>query len=147
MERWALGRQKSKGKRQGAKPGTHELLPFAFCALPFDFSICLLLTAFCLLLPSCMLGPNYKRPPAPTPTAYKELPPANSPQASEWAPAQPSDALARGKWWEVYNDPELNALEEQVSISNQNILAAEAQFREAKLAVRGARSYLYPTVS
>ena len=109
--------------------------------------LCLLLTAFCLLLPSCRVGPNYNRPPAPAPAAYKELPPADSPQASEWAPAQPSDAMARGKWWEIYNDPELNALEEQVSISNQNLMAAEAQFREAKFAVRIARSNLYPTIS
>ncbi len=126
------------------RPGGHNQdgrlrLPTAFC--------CLLLTAFCVLLPSCMVGPNYKRPPAPAPPTYKELPPPNSPQASEWARAQPNDALARGKWWEIYNDPELNTLEEQVSISNQNILAAEAQFREAKLNVRIARSYLYPTVS
>jgi NodT family efflux transporter outer membrane factor (OMF) lipoprotein len=64
-----------------------------------------------------------------------------------WKQAQPSDALVRGKWWEIYSDPELNALEEQVSVSNQNLLAAEAQFREAKFAVRIARSNLYPTVS
>jgi NodT family efflux transporter outer membrane factor (OMF) lipoprotein len=94
-----------------------------------------------------MVGPNYQRPAAPAPSAYKELPPDNSPQAAEWKTAQPSDALARGKWWEIYNDPELNALEEQVSISNQNIRAAEAQFREAKLNVRIARSYLYPTIT
>jgi NodT family efflux transporter outer membrane factor (OMF) lipoprotein len=122
-------------------------LPFDFCVLPFDFSFCLLLTAFCLLLPSCRVGPNYSRPPAPAPQAYKELPPAGSPQAAEWAPAQPSDAIVRGKWWEIYNDPELNALEEQVSLSNQNLLAAEAQFREAKFAVKIARANLYPTVS
>jgi NodT family efflux transporter outer membrane factor (OMF) lipoprotein len=94
-----------------------------------------------------MVGPNYKRPTAPVPTTYKELPPPNSPQASEWAPAQPSDALARGKWWEIYNDPELNALEEQVNISNQNIKVAEAQYQEAKLNVRIARSYLFPTLT
>ncbi|MGA3323952.1 MAG: efflux transporter outer membrane subunit [Terriglobia bacterium] len=129
-------------------------MTLTFCAMPFDFSFslpptafCLLLTAFCLLLSSCRVGPNYSRPPAPAPTAYKELPPASSPQAAEFAPAQPSDAVARGKWWEVYNDPELNSLEEQVSISNQNLIAAEAQFREAKLAVKIARSNLYPTVS
>jgi NodT family efflux transporter outer membrane factor (OMF) lipoprotein len=55
--------------------------------------------------------------------------------------------MARGKWWEIYNDPELNALEEQVSVSNQNLIAAEAQFREARFAVKIARSNLYPTVS
>ena len=129
-------------------------MPFAFCALPFDFSFsllptafCFLLTALCLLLPSCRIGPEYSRPPAPAPPAYKELPPASSPQAAEFAPAQPSDAVARGKWWEIYNDPELNSLEEQVSISNQNLIAAEAQFREAKLAVKIARSSLYPTIT
>jgi NodT family efflux transporter outer membrane factor (OMF) lipoprotein len=147
MESWAVRSQKAKGKRQKAKPRTHALLTFDFCLLPFDFSLCLLLAAFCLLLPSCRIGPEYKRPPAAAPPAYKELPPADSPQASEFAPAQPSDAVARGKWWEIYNDPELNALEEQVSISNQNLKAAEAQFREAKLAVRIARSNLYPTIS
>ncbi len=108
-----------------------------------------LLTAFCLLLFSsaCMIGPKYQRPTAPAPPAYKEPPTDNSQEMKEWQQAQPSDALARGKWWEIYNDPELDALEEQVSISNQNLLAAEAQFREAKFAVRIARANLYPTVS
>jgi NodT family efflux transporter outer membrane factor (OMF) lipoprotein len=154
MERGIVRSQKSKGKCQKAKgrtfwvlPFSFRLLPFDICLLPFAFSLCLLLSAFCLLLPSCRVGPEYKRPPAAAPPAYKELPPANSPEAAEWAPAQPSDALARGKWWEIYNDPELNSLEEQVSVSNQNLMAAEAQFREAKLAVRIARSNLYPTVS
>jgi NodT family efflux transporter outer membrane factor (OMF) lipoprotein len=64
-----------------------------------------------------------------------------------WKQAQPNDGAKRGKWWEIYNDPQLNALEEQVSISNQNLLAAEAQFREAKDAVRIARSSLYPSVT
>ena len=100
-----------------------------------------------LFMASCMVGPNYKRPPMPAPPTYKELPPPASPQASEWSPAQPNDAIARGKWWEIYNDPELNALEEQVSISNQNVIEAEAQFREAKFAVKIARSNLYPTIS
>jgi len=110
---------------------------------------CLLPTAFCLLLFSnaCMIGPKYQRPTAPVSPAYKEPPTDNSQEMEGWKQAQPSDALARGKWWEIYSDPELNVLEEQVSISNQNLLAAEAQFREAKFAVRIARSNLYPTVS
>jgi NodT family efflux transporter outer membrane factor (OMF) lipoprotein len=147
MDRWEARSEKAKGKMQKSKPRMLALLSFAFCPLPFHFLVGLLLTAFCLLLPSCMVGPNYHRPPAPAPPAYKELPPANSPQASEWAPAQPNDALARGKWWEMYGDTELNALEEQVSISNQNVIETEAQFREAKFAVKIARSNLYPTVS
>ncbi len=94
-----------------------------------------------LVSSGCMVGPKYKRPSAPLPTAFKEPPPAG------WKEAQPSDGAIRGKWWEMYNDPELNALEERVSISNQNVLAAEAQFREAKSLVRVARAGLFPTVT
>ncbi len=88
-----------------------------------------------------MVGPNYKLPPAPVPTAFKEKPPEG------WKEAQPSDALLKGKWWEIYNDPRLNALEEQVDISNQNVLQAEAQYRAARAAVQVARSALYPTLT
>jgi NodT family efflux transporter outer membrane factor (OMF) lipoprotein len=111
--------------------------------------VCLWAAAFGLALfsSSCMVGPKYKRPTAPVPTTYKELPPDGSAQASTWKEAQPSDTLARGKWWEIYNDPQLNSLEEQVSISNQNILAAEAQYRAARDAVRIVRSSLFPTVA
>jgi len=92
-----------------------------------------------------MVGPKYQRPSAPVPAVYKELSPPDSAQANVWKQAQPGDGAARGKWWEIYNDPDLNALEEQVTISNQNILAAEAQFRAARDAVRIARSSLFPT--
>ena len=94
-----------------------------------------------------MVGPKYRRPSAPVPPAYKESPPANWKEMQGWKQAQPSEGAKRGKWWEIYNDPELNALEEQVSISNQNIKQAEAQYQEAKLNVRIARSYLYPTIT
>jgi NodT family efflux transporter outer membrane factor (OMF) lipoprotein len=94
-----------------------------------------------------MIGPKYQRPTAPVPSAYKEPPPDNPKEMQGWKQAQPNDGAKRGKWWEIYNDPQLNALEEQVSISNQNVLAAEAQFREAKDAVRIARSSLYPSVN
>ena len=80
-----------------------------------------------------MVGPNYKRPAAPQTPAFKEAPPEG------WKEAQPNDGAIRGKWWEIYNDPQLNALEEQVSISNQNVLAAEANFRAARYAVGVAR--------
>jgi NodT family efflux transporter outer membrane factor (OMF) lipoprotein len=90
---------------------------------------------------ACMIGPKYQRPTAPAPSAFKEPPPAG------WKEAQPNDGAIRGKWWEIYNDPQLNALEERVSISNQNVLMAEAQYREAKAAVRIARAGLFPTVS
>jgi NodT family efflux transporter outer membrane factor (OMF) lipoprotein len=97
--------------------------------------------AMLLLATACTVGPNYKRPPAPVAQAYKEPPPEG------WKEAQPNDGALRGKWWEMYHDPELNALEEQVSISNQNVLAAEAQFRAASYAVRVARAALFPTVT
>jgi len=102
-----------------------------------------LLTLGGLLLFSsgCMVGPKYTRPAAPQTPAYKEALPDG------WKEAQPNDAVIRGKWWEIYNDPQLNALEEQVSISNQNVLAAEANFRAARYAIGVARAALYPTVS
>ena len=68
--------------------------------------------AVLLLLAGCAVGPNYKRPAAPAPVAFKEQPPPG------WKEAQPGDALLKGKWWELYNDPTLNALEEQVTVSN-----------------------------
>jgi NodT family efflux transporter outer membrane factor (OMF) lipoprotein len=88
-----------------------------------------------------MVGPKYTVPPAPVPQAFKEAPP------NGWKSAQPSDGVLRGKWWEVYNDPDLNALEEQVSISNQNVLMAAAQYKEAKDAIKIARAALFPTVT
>lgn len=94
-----------------------------------------------LVSSGCMVGPNYRRPPAPVPTAFKEMPPEG------WREAQPNDAALKGRWWEIYNDPNLNALEEQISISNQNVLAAEAQYRAARAAVQVARAALFPTVT
>jgi len=94
-----------------------------------------------LVLSSCAIGPKYVRPPAPSPAAYREEVPAG------WKEAQPDDGALRGKWWTVYNDPGLNALEDQVSISNQNVLAAEAQFREAKAALGIARAGQSPAVT
>jgi NodT family efflux transporter outer membrane factor (OMF) lipoprotein len=90
---------------------------------------------------ACMVGPKYQRPGALAPVAFKEAPPAG------WKEAQPNDGAQRGKWWEIYGDPRLNALEVQVSISNQNVLAAEAQFQAAKASVRVARAGLFPTIT
>ena len=90
---------------------------------------------------ACMVGPNYKRPAAPVPQTFKE------PLPDGWKEAQPSDGASRGKWWEIYNDPQLNALEEQVGITNQNVLEAEANFRAARYAIRIARASLFPTVT
>jgi NodT family efflux transporter outer membrane factor (OMF) lipoprotein len=99
------------------------------------------------LLAGCMVGPKYHTPLAETPAAYKELPPADFKAAEGWKVAQPKDAVLRGKWWEMFNDPHLNALEEKVNVSNQNIAAAAASFLAARALVKEARSQLFPTVT
>ncbi len=101
-----------------------------------------------LLLAGCMVGPKYHQPAAtvqPPPAAYKELP-AQNPPAGEWKVAQPQDAMLHGKWWEIYSDPELNALEDQLNINNQNIKQSFENFMEARTLVTQARSQLYPTL-
>ncbi len=99
-----------------------------------------------LLSAGCALGPNYKRPAAPVPPAYKEQLAAEA-TAESWKAAEPRDEALRGKWWEAFGDPELNALEDQAGVSNQNVAQAEAAFRGARAAVRGARAELFPTVT
>jgi NodT family efflux transporter outer membrane factor (OMF) lipoprotein len=103
---------------------------------------------FCVtLLAGCSVGPKYARPAVETPPAYKEEPPQSFKEAGVWKPAQPADQESRGKWWEIFGDPQLNALEEQVTISNQDLKAAEARFREARALVRFDRAAEFPTIS
>jgi NodT family efflux transporter outer membrane factor (OMF) lipoprotein len=87
----------------------------------------------------CTAGPDYVRPPVATPAAYKET--------QGWKQAAPRDDKPRGSWWEVFNDPELNTLETQVSISNQTIKASEAQVREARALTDQARAAFFPIVT
>jgi NodT family efflux transporter outer membrane factor (OMF) lipoprotein len=107
------------------------------------------------LLAGCTVGPNYHRPvpSAPPPPAYKEggsagavVPPPN-PQGGTWKQATPLDGTARGKWWEVYKDPQLNALEDQIEPQNQNLRAALETYLSARDQVRVARADYYPTLS
>src|SRR6476469_2646412 len=100
-----------------------------------------------VLLSGCMVGPRYQRPSAPVSPVYKEPQTQGYKEAGNWKQAQTNDAGLRGKWWEIYNDPALNALEEQVTVSNQNVLALEAQFRQARDIVRVARGNVLPTLS
>jgi outer membrane protein TolC len=86
------------------------------------------------VLSGCTVGPRYARPTTPAPPQFKELPP-------NWKPAEPSDQLAKGNWWEIFQDPQLNALEEQINVSNQTLKAAQAQFEQARAAVRINRSF------
>src|SRR5271155_396287 len=99
------------------------------------------------MLSGCAVGPKY-HPPAPQPPAavYKESP-TQFKENEGWTVAQPSDSMLRGKWWEIFNDPELNALEEQLDINNQNIKQFFENFMEARAIVREARSQYFPTLS
>jgi NodT family efflux transporter outer membrane factor (OMF) lipoprotein len=94
-----------------------------------------------LLLSACTVGPDYVKPSVETPPAYKE-----AEGGAKWQIAQPKDDVIRGAWWELFNDPQLNALEAQVVISNQNIAVAEAQYRQALALVQAARAGYFPTV-
>src|SRR6202142_564506 len=100
-----------------------------------------------MFLSGCVVGPKYHAPAADAPApAYKESP-SDSTETGDWTVAQPSDAMLRGKWWEIFNDPELNALEDQLDINNQNIKQFFENFMEARAIVREARSQYYPTLS
>ena len=101
-------------------------------------------SSLCLLLSRCMVGPKYARPTAPLTSNFKET--DGSKEGDGWKVAQPGDALLRGKWWELYGDTKLNELEEQVDPSNQTLKIAEANFREARAAVRFSRAAQAPTI-
>src|ERR1035441_193628 len=94
-----------------------------------------------LLCAGCTIGPRYQRPVAQTPQALKEM--AGNDQ---WKMATPSDGLLKGKWWEIFGDPALNRLEELVTIDNQSVKQAEAQFRQARAFVAASRANYYPSI-
>ena len=98
----------------------------------------------------CKVGPNYKTPSAAMAPSFNVQPGETPPPAAPgvgWKHAQPGDDKLRGKWWESYNDPQLNELEERVSVSNQNLKAALAQYTQALAAVQQFRSNYFPTLS
>ena len=99
------------------------------------FTFCALAAAFC----ACAVADQPKAPAVQTPAAYKEL--------GNWKPSEPGDQLSKGKWWERFNDSELNRLEESLNISNQNIAAAIANVESARAIVRQARSQYFPLVT
>jgi NodT family efflux transporter outer membrane factor (OMF) lipoprotein len=108
--------------------------------VPVGLSVAAISGAAILFFVGCTVGPNYVRPSAEVPTEYKELPP-------DWKQAQPSDAIAKGKWWEIYQDSQLNGLEEQIDVSNQTLKAEQQQFAQARAALRITRSNLFPNVT
>ena len=90
------------------------------------------------LLSACAVGPDYQRPQTAEIVQFKE--------AEGWRQANPSDSLARGAWWELYGDQQLNALIEKLNSANQTVAQSEAQFRQAQALVRSARGAFYPSV-
>jgi NodT family efflux transporter outer membrane factor (OMF) lipoprotein len=98
-----------------------------------------LLTIAVLQSVGCVVGPKYHPPPVQAPPAYKEV--------GDWKLAQPNDQNLGGAWWTIFQDPKLEALEAQVNVSNQNLKAAEAQYRQARAILRYYRADYYPTVT
>ncbi len=91
------------------------------------------------LLAACAVGPNYHRPPLDTGTAFKEQ--------GDWKPSEPADALSRGPWWQIFKDPVLDQLEQQVDVSNQTLRAAVAAYDQAQALVSQARAGFWPSIS
>jgi NodT family efflux transporter outer membrane factor (OMF) lipoprotein len=98
-----------------------------------------LILAGALPFTGCAVGPKYKTPALPVPPAYKEM--------GNWKTAQPNDQNLGGNWWEIFQDAQLNALEQQINVSNQNLKAAVAQYQQSRAALRYARADYYPTVT
>ncbi|HME32524.1 MAG TPA: efflux transporter outer membrane subunit [Terriglobales bacterium] len=112
---------------------------FSFCNMWQRYWATGLLALGVLSFGGCVVGPNYHLPPAPTPPTYKE--------GGDWKAADPSDEKLAGKWWEIFQDPQLNALEEQIDVSNQNLKAAFAQYQQSRAVLRQYRADYYPTVT
>jgi NodT family efflux transporter outer membrane factor (OMF) lipoprotein len=104
-----------------------------------------LLTTLALLVSGCRVGPNYQRPSAPVPPALSAAP--SAPADGAWKTTAPADNFAKGKWWQLFHEPELDALEEKISVSNQSLIAATRQYQESLEALRIANTALMPTLS
>ena len=115
--------------------------------MPSHFQILAVSLIGLILFKGCDKAPKYAKPTVSTPPAYKEITPENFKETDNWKFARPKDDVIRGKWWEMFNDSQLNALEEQVNISNQNIALADANFRAARAVVKQSRSQYFPTVT
>jgi NodT family efflux transporter outer membrane factor (OMF) lipoprotein len=118
---------------------------------PASYNVSIVATLFLLTLAGCTVGPNYHRPDAPTAPAFKEgavTPPPGPPNGGGgWKQAAPGDDKLRGKWWEIYGDPELNKLEETIVVSNQSLKAQYQLYRRALDTVKEYRANYYPTLS
>ncbi len=115
--------------------------------MPNQFHILAVSLLAIILFKSCDKAPKYVKPSAPEPAAYKELAPDTFKETNDWKFARPNDAVIRGQWWEMFNDAQLNSLEEHLNQANQNIALADANFRAARALVKESRSEYFPTVT
>jgi NodT family efflux transporter outer membrane factor (OMF) lipoprotein len=100
-----------------------------------------------LLLAGCTVGPKYQTPTVPMTDTFKEATPVDYKTAGTWRPAQPSDGIGRGPWWQIFGDLRLNALEDELTVSNQNLKIEEARFRQARAMIGYQRAAEFPTIS
>jgi len=115
--------------------------------LAIRFAVIITSITSLILVQGCQVGPRYIAPSMTAPAAYKETAPQQSSDGTVWMQATPQDATLRGKWWELYQEPELNDLEERLNVSNQNIAQSFQNFMAARAQVKQARASYYPTVS
>ncbi|MFC5865524.1 efflux transporter outer membrane subunit [Acidicapsa dinghuensis] len=116
----------------------------------FQNKLALFPAAAAMILAGCRVGPPYQQPVATTqtpPPAYKESPDQHPEETQVWKTAQPQDAMLRGKWWEIYNEPELNDLEEKLIVNNQTIKQSFENYMAARTLIAQARAQLFPTLS
>ena len=105
-------------------------------------------TLMCLVFfAGCSFAPKYVKPEAQTPAAFKELTTEQFNETDGWKTAEPKDDVLRGQWWEMFHEPELNALEDQLAVSNQTVAAAFANFLAARAVVKQTQSQYFPTVT
>ena len=104
------------------------------------------LLAALLVLAGCSLAPTYKTPEAANPAAFKEAAPLTAQEAGSWKQAQPAEQIARGEWWKVFGDAQLNDFEAQALAANQNLKAAAARLKEARAIQQTARAGFFPTL-
>jgi NodT family efflux transporter outer membrane factor (OMF) lipoprotein len=118
-----------------------------FSLLKVEIRMTIVSLACLVLFAGCSFAPKYAKPSVQTPAAFKELTPAQFSETDGWKTAEPKDDTIRGQWWEVFHEPELNAFENQVTVSNQSVAAALANFLAARAVVKQARSQYFPTVT
>ncbi|MGB7266119.1 MAG: TolC family protein, partial [Terracidiphilus sp.] len=143
----------SRGYAALEEPRVRRLSRFFAMSRASLASSCAIGVALILLSGCKPVGPNYNRPGYNAPQVYKETgatavvtPPPN-PQGGAWQPANPSDGMLKGKWWEAYQDPELNRLEERVDTTNVQLRQALETYLAARDQVSAVRANLYPTLS